>query len=625
MATPLNEGKSIAQKLHENLTWMRENGASNEEQHAEIAKAQAALDRKSSTEREEAQKPGTVQKMAEAVVSGFPGAQRAVAGYRGALSLAGIGDETPEEALTQQRENVESLPGKARIPLQMLGGAPAAALVAPLGVAGGGAAIGGAMGVDAPAEDIGERLKNTAFGAGTGAVAGKALQLGGRGIANVANRTGLTDKLAGAVNRISPKLGASSGTRGQVNAAFQDRKDILRAIGDDGVPAAKKQIDRIAETNARANELYGLAKQDTRAIEDPRLLAILEDPQVAKAMEAVSGIRSASGAPLPRSAAPETVPTSLSGMGVSQARYEELMAVARKRGGMNTGVDVLAPELKGTEAGGVELPDPDALAKLKRYLYDAAQGRQDSPLNIKQDEARALIPKVDEIRTILHEVSPAWKEADAFYANAKGQEEAFTQGFDAFRRSANPSGEQLPTNTAEAMMKTISEPRYPNEPKEAMAARVEAFRDGIRASMAKSVRGSVVDEKARSALSTPAFAGDEETQQVRGLSTGNKSSREAMEQLLATKRGTAMSTPRDTQVPESALAYHAGRIREALNALIRSPNKIGTAAGQDMIQQRQGSPSLLSRELGMRKAGESLQDYLARVSTATLAGQATRK
>lgn len=625
MATPLNEGKSIAQKLHENLTWMRENGASTEEQHAEIAKAQAALDRQSATEKETARTPGTVQKVAEAVVSGLPGAQRAVAGYRGALSLAGVGDETPEEALAQQKEDVASLPGKARIPLQMLGGTPAAVLAAPLGVAGGGAAVGAAMGADAPAESIRERLKNTAVNAGVGAVAGKALQLGGRGIANIANRTGLTDKVAGVIDKISPKLGAASGTRGQVNAAFADRQDILDAIGDKGVSAGRKVVDDIANTKARAAELYGVAKQDTQAIDDPRVTALLNDPQVAKVMEAVSGIRSASGTPLPRVSGPETVPTALSGMGVPQARYEELMALAKQRGGMTTGVDILAPELKGASAGGVELPDPDALAKLKRYLYDAAQGRQDSPLNIKQDEARALMPKVDEIRSVLHEVSPAWKQADAFYADAKGREEAFAQGFDAFRHANNPSGEQLPTHTAEAMMRDITEPRYPNEPKQAMARRVAAFRDGVKASIAKGVRGSVVDENAASALRTPGLAPDQETQEIRGLTTTDSETRAAMEALIANKRGQVLSAPREVHIPESEVAYHRGPIRAAINALVRGPNRIGTPLGQGLIQQRQASRGLMGSEIERRAAGETLQQYLARLAAGTAAAQATRK
>lgn len=624
MATPLDGEKSIAQKLHENLTWMREHGASVEEQHAEIAKAQAAIDRKNQADQDAATKIGPAQKVAEAVVSGLPGAQRAVAGYRGALSLAGIGSETPDEALSQQKEDVASLPGTARIPLQLLGGAPAAALAAPLGVTGGGAAIGAAFGADRPAESLGERAKNMAVEGAIGGVAGKALQLGGRGIANVANRVGLPDKLAALTDRISPKLAASSGTRGQVNQAFQDRADILGAVGDEGATAGKLQTDRIAATKAKAADLYDAARQDKGVVEDPRVAALLKDPQVAKAMEVVSGIREASGNPLPRSEAPQTVPASLSSMGVPQARYEQLMALAQKRGGMNTGIQFLAPELKGVEAAGVEMPDPEAIHALKRYLYDAAQGRADSPLGIKQDEARALMPKVDELRNVLHEISPAWKEADAFYSDAKGQEEAFKHGFDAFRKSYNPSGEQLPTNTVEAMQAEIAKPRFPNESPEAMQNRVEAFRSGIRAAMGEGVRGSPVEAKARAALGTTPFLGDEQTQRVRSLAFDDPAKQSAMEQIIATKRGAAKTAPRPETIRPSEAAYHSGPKRMAISALISNPDRLNTSLGQNLIQMRQADPQLLADELAKAKGGDKISKAIADLLALSGAGQATR-
>lgn len=567
----------------------------------------------------------TAEPYIDALVSGVPGAQRAVAGFSNLLSHAGIGNDNTDESLARQREKTASLSAKARIPLQIAGGAPVAALLAPYGLVGGGAAYGAAQGADAPAESFTGRMLNTGKGAAIGAASAKAGQLLGKGVANVVNRAGFTDLVAEGVNKISPKLAATMGTRGQVNAALEDRQDILDALGDNGTTAAASQLKRIANTKAQAKVLYGAARKDTRALSDPELQQLLADPQIQKAYQVASELRSAAGNPLPQVTAPDQVPLALQKMGVSQEQYQKLttpeMMQSRRIG--ISGVEVLPPELLGEKAAGIDMPDPDVLAKTKRYLVDAAKGRQDSPLAMRQDEARALLPKIDAIRTKLHDLSPAWKQADAFYAGAKGEEEAFAHGFDAFRLSANPKGAQLATHSPEAMLASIEQTRYPGEPASAQAARAAAFRQGVKSAAAGQVRNAPVERGAVSALGSSAFAPTQHAAQVRGLMNESPEAAQTLEQFLAKARGEVQANGLGTGqvgLPTSRFAM----MKAVGKSFLRPPDKLATPKGQSLIAQRLGNPDLLAQELGNTKAGEMLARLLGQTGGISVGGMVSR-
>lgn len=554
---------------------------------------------------------GTVQKGAEALVSGVPGAQRAVAGYRGLLALlggAGVQGASDEvnRSLTGERGDVASLPRSVRVPLQLTGSLPIAAALAPLGIMGGGAAYGAMAGADKPATSLANRATNTALGAVIGGASAKGGQLIGKGIANIADRTGVTDAVAGALNTVAPKLSAAMGTQGQVNQALGDRQDILDHlgdIGDTGHTAAQQQLSRIAATRAQAKVLYDAARNDAQVIQDPELQTLLSDPQIQKSYETVAKLRAASGNPLPTVATPEQVPLALQKLGVSPERYAELLAVGQQRSRIPalSGTDILPTELAGEQPTGVSVPDPDALARLRRTLWDTANGYQNSPLSLKQDEAQALLPKVDAIRSILHAKSPAWQQADQFYAGAKGEEEAFAHGFDAFKAANNQSGETLTTNSPEAMLKAIEEPRYPNEPTSALQERAAAFRLGANAAATAQVKGVPVDRGVQSILGTNALAPTQPAMQTRSLMFANPSDATSVEQTLARIRGESMALPNtggSGRIPTSA----TGAIRSLVRKMAHTPDLLQAPAGQQLLTERLGDPQALMNGITASRA-----------------------
>lgn len=545
---------------------------------------------------------GTIQKGAEALVSGVPGAQRAVAGYRGLLSLlTGEGldaaSKEVQNAMTGQRQDVASLPAKARIPLQIAGGAPVAAALAPLGALGGGAAFGGLAGADKPADTFSDRLKNIGVGSAFGAAGAKGGQLVGKGLANIADRTGLTDLAGRALSKIAPNVSASLGTEGQVNNALEDRQDILDQIGGSDETGSSQQLARIANTKAQAKQLYDAARQDTQIIQDPELQALLADPSVQKTYQTAAALRAASGNPLPRAAVPDQVPLALQKLGVSPERYAELQALGQSRTRIPaiSGTDILPPELMGDTPPGVEMPDPDVLAKTKRMLWDKANGLQDSPLAMKQEEAQALLPKIDAIRQTLHRLSPSWQQADQFYAGAKGEEEAFANGFDAFKSANSQSGDNLSTNSPEAMLKAIEEPRYPNEPPDAMAARATAFRNGAKAAASGQVRGADVNRGLKSVLGVNALEPTQPGIQTRSLMFDQPEDATSLESTLAKLRGQSMAQPSAGAGNNPPPVSHFGAVRYLARKVMQQPDLLQTPQGQQLLMSRLADPTALQQ------------------------------
>jgi hypothetical protein len=558
------------------------------------------------------------------LVTQAPGVGRAVAGYRGLLSLMGVGHETPAEAMTQQKANVASFPAKVRIPTALAASAPFASVVAPLGPFWGGAAFGAAAGADRPAESFGERVKNTGEGAVIGGVTSKLGVAAAEGAGNVATRMGITDKAARVMEALpgGKNIASTMGTRGQVNQAFSDRQDILDAVAGPNASGARQQIDRIAARNAEAAKLYGIARQDKQAIQNPELNQLLSDPQIQQAYKIASQIRAVSDNPLQKTAVPDQVPLALQKMGVSPERYAELQAVGQSRRVPMSGTDILPPELMGPQATGVDVPDPQVLASLKRYLGNAAKGNLKSTFPVKQEEAIALLPKLGRIRDILHEVSPPWKAADAAYADAKGQEEAFAHGYDAVKHANSTVGAKLPTHSPEAMLQSIEEPRYPNEPPAAMSRRAEAFRNGVKASVANNVQSTPVDRGAVSALGTKALAATEKAAQIRSIMMGSAPEANSLESILAAKRGTLMSGRPEGQ-PASGLGYEVRRARWITKPFTQH-DLVATPEGQQTVAQRLRSPQFQAAEIARFRGGREAGSYLKNLLGTSLGGQAAR-
>lgn len=486
-------------------------------------------------------------------------------------------------------------------------------------------AISGALGSDG---GLTGRAKGAAKGAVIGAIMAPATEAVDRGVGNLLTRSGITDKAAKVIDKVSPKIAATMGTRGQVNRVFADRQDILSAIGASERSGAQQQMERMAATKAEAAKLYGAAKADKTPIDNPELNRLLEDPQVKRAYEIASQIREVSGNPLPRVSAPSEVPRALANQGVSQEQYQHLMELGAKRAGtsvqrvaVNSGIEDLPAELSGVK-GGVSLPDPQVLSSLKRYLQNAAEGNMKSKFPIKQEEALALIPKLNSIRDILHETSPAWKKADAAFADAKGQEEAFAAGYDAVRNASSTVARKLVSHSPEAMIESINQPRYPSEPASAIQNRANAFRAGAKAYHASQVKGATIDRGLESVLRVGALEPTAKGAQVRALMYENPKDAAALEATLASKRGTQL----EAGAPSAVSTSHIGRIG-MLRTLVKpltEPNTLNSPAGQKAILDRLVAPELTAKEIAALKVGGAQSGRAKSVIRNALAARAAR-
>lgn len=423
--------------------------------------------------------------------------------------------------------------------------------------------------------------------------------------ANLANRTGITDKAANLLAKIGPMQDAAEaiGTRGQVNATMGQREDLLNALDQTGKSAGRTQLDRIAATKAKADKLYGIARKDQQAITDPRVQQLLQDPEVQKAFTTVKALRSAKGNPVPQAVDVSQPPASAAA--IRPEDWQNLMSKPTNAQNMAQ----LPAGLTGVPT--VDLPDPEALSTMKRYLGDAAKGLA-SPLDVTKDKAIATMDKVRQLRDVLHDVSEPWKTADRFYADAKGQEEAYEGGFDAFRNAANPSGAQLPTNSTAAMAKSISTPRYAAEPADAVTNRATSFRGGAKDQAIEQVRKTKVDQNLASVLDQSAFAPDQTTQGVRSLMFNDPAKSAGFENQLATMRGAADNAPSSATrggVPTTP----RGLFMRTARGLLQPPDMVSSGAGGRQIAAMQADPAVLASKVAAGKRGQTLFDRLRQI------------
>lgn len=559
------------------------------------------------------------QKVPEAIAGGLPGGRGAVALGTGIVDLlSGKGTDTAlndaNQSLKTQKQDVASLPATARIPLEILGGSPLAALLAPAGVIGGGAAFGAIQGVDQPASSIGDRAIHTGVGGILGGGLGALLQ----GAGNLADRSGLTDAVSTLASKGLQKLGVSSdltdaataglGTKGQVNKAMGTRQDLLSAVGDNGETAAKQQLDQQAEFKAQTDQNYARARQDTKVLQDPELNAQLQDPAVANVMRKVSAIRGSNGNPLPS----PTTNTVLS----------------PRDNGLLSSDDIASASSAFDQAYGrpggptTALPDPEAIHSLKRYLNDAVNRGMDSPLEITRDEARSLLPKAQAITARLHTLSPAYAAADAFHAQGLGEQEAYNAGVDAFRNAANPSADNLATNSAEGMQQAITTPRYASEPAEAMAGRYAAFQRGMRAAGGDIIRNAPVDKTMSGAINNLALANTEKAINLRKLMSDDPAQTQAREGTIGKLTGTVQQQDGSSGNSNQPVINKFSLLRKVAR-LATKPDLLKTPQGASLINLLSGDPTVLQQSLGNAQGVGSIAPSLMSLLSTDAAGQGT--
>lgn len=412
---------------------------------------------------------------------GNPGVRALEAGA-GAMGSHVIGDHpmSYRESLATLDEDTGHIPAGRRFTGRMLGGALSLPFV-PGGAIKGGAVLGAAdAALGADPESAVTRVAKTAGGAMLGAAGGAVLH----GAGNLAQRTGMTDKVGAALRAAGSKMGdrlgapvqnigEAIGTTGAVNRLAQSRQDILDRLQGSEKGAAQTMIDHVDATKAKAKTLYDAARADGNVVNDPRVMSVLGDHRVGQMFQVVrerlglgpnDTVLQSGEAEVPRllgAGSPQPEPPSVSSGNPASTReaidaFQRRFAIAANRAegtgqqqtaraalerrsaetslprpatSLQRGI-LLEPKAAVPEIV-TDLPSPEELAMTKRLLSQVIQQKFNAPQGISAAEAAQLSPLLDQLRGALHDASPAWKEADTFYAQAKNFESVFQKAYGA--------------------------------------------------------------------------------------------------------------------------------------------------------------------------------------------------
>lgn len=428
---------------------------------------------------EDASQPGYLERAATHVLNaaqGIPGVERIESGAGALASKLTDHPMDRAESLATLRDATGKIGGKTAIAEKMLGSVAVAPFL-PASAVRAGALLGGAnAALSADDESLGARAAKTALGAGTGALVGKVAQ----GVGNVANRSGITDAMAASLRRVGSNIGPSApipalpgkmdlvtqpiatikqvgavaaqsarnlpsdvgqaiGTQGAVNDLAQTRQSILDKLPTSSKPAAEAVLEHSKAYRAQAEHDYALARADDAPISDPRVQQIVQDPSVQRAYDWAQKVYEASGRKVPQkviqAGAPAGPPQKLL---PSVGGYQPTSLVPATGPGTPS-----IPQMT------TDLPNPEILSLTKRHLQDFVDRGMSIP-GISRAEAATVLPKLDALRDVLHDVSPTWKTADAHFAQAKNFEEAFDAAYKAKSgaKGATAAPDQLKTQPA---------------------------------------------------------------------------------------------------------------------------------------------------------------------------------
>lgn len=441
------------------------------------------------------------------VAEGIPGMERAQAAIgAGASHVLGDAPLSYDESLANLRSLTGKLPEALKtgermggaIGLLAIPGATAAPALT-------GAVLGGAdQALSADPMSASSRVLRTAGGAAMGA----ALPAVGGRVANLAQRTGVTDALAHGVGQIGediasvglPSVGralrnvsSAIGTTGAANTVLGKRQELLDQIGGGDQSAAQTMLDHIAGYKTQARTLYDAAKQDESVVAHPRVQAVLADPRVqqmfqvarerlglgpnetiVQAGKAAVPRLSAGAPPTPAPEIPSGAPSSVreaiaafeARKAAAAARVEGTVAQQSARGALERrsaeatlptppskaiGATLNANARDAVPEVSMDLPTPEELAMTKRLLGQVVQQKFNAPNGITSAEAAQLSPLLDDLRSALHEASPAWKDADAFYSHAKNFETAYQKSFGAQQKTTTAGLDPSKLKTQDAI------------------------------------------------------------------------------------------------------------------------------------------------------------------------------
>lgn len=478
-----------------------------------------------------AAEPGYGERLATHVLNtatGIPGvaAVEAGAGALGSKVAAKFGlIDAPlsyDASRAALHENTDQIGGKTA-KVERVVGATAAAPFLPGGVVAGGAAYGAADAAlnDDRHESLKDRAIDTAVGAGSGAATGVLL----RGAGALAQRTGLTDLASRGLRKFAEVFGKSKagavagdvaeaiGTKGALNDVLADRQAILDKLPASSKPAAEAVLEHSQRYRAQAAKDYDLARQDVTPTTDPRVQTIVQDPLVQRAYDWAQKVYEAGGGKIPQQVLQPAVPAGTQKLLPSVSGYTPTSLVPATNAAQPAQV--------------MDLPNPEILALTKRHLQQFVEDGMSIP-GIKREEAAVVLPKLDALRDALHDISPAWKTADAHFAAAKNFEEAFDAAYKAKSGPAGVTSDPAKLKTQPAIADWAG--RGVNAPERAagqQAGTAQRLAEQLRAAPI----GSNIGETVRAA--GPLFEPSQSAAAYRAPAFTNDADRQAFAQMLA--------------------------------------------------------------------------------------------
>lgn len=448
-----------------------------------------------------------------------------------------------------------------------------------------GALAGGALGWDAAPK--GKKMLGTA----TGALAG------GTVLASPTKTLGALESVA---SKVSPqiqqamqRLQQASGIPGVVNREMAGQQKLAAPfgvnVGERG-PGAAQKIAEIENYNIKANQLWDAVEQDKTVLSDPRVIALIQDPDVAGPFRAAERIRSEAGNALPQAVTgSKTVASPI--LGASGTPIMNTIPVTSS------------------------VPDPSGFHLTKRILRDIVDRGFNTGSTVPIEDAIRVQPKLDQLRDLLHELSPAAREADRFMHLGKTMQEGFDRAYGAAKTGMqNPTASNLgqndPTGIA-AWVKSLtnSDPTYQRELR---WAATKGARAGAKAQVAQQLAKAGPDAGRAGSLELPALKNSGEAVGQRRLALGKKGSDEYGRTIAQVDKETAEDVPMHFFMPWKARAavemLQVGKnpltkpmARELLRKVSENPKAYQQilqqyGQGAEMIQQME---RLMQGQIGM--------------------------
>ena len=272
------------------------------------------------------------------------------------------------------------------------------------------------------------------------------------------------------------------------------------------------------------------------------------------------------------------------------------------------GANVPATTLAHGAESTVELPTPEVLALTKRGLGQIAKGYA-SDNAVTREQAVTMLPKLDELRAALHDASPAWKEADAYYANAKNFETAFQKAYGMQSKSSAAGLDPSKLKTPDALQ-SFAEQKAGTPVGMARASGVQA---GTSARLSEAVKSAPLGENIGQTLQGAhgVFQPSENAARVRGMAFGRPEDAATFNELIAKFTGTPPKTG-----PQTVSLF---KLRQAL----KSGNPLATPAGIRLRSQLSSQLADPSQAAAIREAlaragrGKGLTDLLTKLGLST--------